>query len=211
MDSTLIPSSTPFTPPSVRNSSDENEPVACISPWRLSNAPTVAQLAQSRAQSLDKWPQFGHNGFDGRRASDSDTEKQKNDSAISPTASSMFSPPSDLQFIDPQLGPSDLPMTRAREFAFIFITCIAQFLSLGALNQTVAPVMVLAKHFHIEDYGTLSWFSASFSMSVGAFILPAGMYSVIYCSLCGYNASIEQCNMADLLINVLTTPILTTI
>jgi hypothetical protein len=51
---------------------------------------------------------------------------------------------------------------------------MAQFLSLGALNQTVAPVMVLADYFNIEDYGTLSWFSASFSMSVGAFILPAG-------------------------------------
>ena len=68
-------------------------------------------------------------------------------------------------------------MTRSREYAFIFITCIAQFLSLGALNQTVAPVMILARHFQVEDYGTLSWFSASFSMSVGTFILPAGMYT----------------------------------
>ncbi|KAF2873782.1 major facilitator superfamily domain-containing protein [Massariosphaeria phaeospora] len=64
--------------------------------------------------------------------------------------------------------------------AFVFITCIAQFLSLSALNQTVAPVMVLAKHFHIEDYGSLSWFSASFSMSVGTFILPAGRLGDMY-------------------------------
>lgn len=178
MDSTLIPNSTPFTPPSVRNSSDEDQPGACISPWIHSNVPTISQLAQSQSQSLHKWSQSGDNGFDGRRASDSDAEKQKSDSATSPTASSMFSPSSDSQVIDPQLSsPPDLPMTRAREFAFIFITCIAQFLSLGALNQTVAPVMVLARHFHIEDYGTLSWFSASFSMSVGTFILPAGMYT----------------------------------
>ncbi|PSN65998.1 MFS general substrate transporter [Corynespora cassiicola Philippines] len=71
-------------------------------------------------------------------------------------------------------------MTRSREFAFIFITCIAQLLSLSALNQTVAPVIVLAKFFDIEDYGTLSWFSASFSMSVGTFILPAGRLGDMY-------------------------------
>ncbi|KAF2004345.1 MFS general substrate transporter [Amniculicola lignicola CBS 123094] len=71
-------------------------------------------------------------------------------------------------------------MTRTREFLFIFITCMAQFLSLGALNQTVAPVMVLAKYFNIEDYGTLSWFSASYSMSVGTFILPAGRLGDMY-------------------------------
>ncbi|KAF2264733.1 MFS general substrate transporter [Lojkania enalia] len=71
-------------------------------------------------------------------------------------------------------------MSKSREILFIFITCIAQFLSLSALNQTVAPVMVLAKNFHIEDYGTLSWFSASYSMSVGTFILPAGRLGDMY-------------------------------
>ncbi|KAF2681417.1 MFS general substrate transporter [Lentithecium fluviatile CBS 122367] len=71
-------------------------------------------------------------------------------------------------------------MTWTREAAFIFITCIAQFLSLSALNQTVAPVLVLADYFHVEDYGTLSWFSASFSMSVGTFILPAGRLGDMY-------------------------------
>lgn len=77
------------------------------------------------------------------------------------------------------LPPMPLPqpsMTRSQEVAFISITCIAQFLSLSAMNQTVAPVLVLAKYFYVEDYGTLSWFSASFSMSVGTFILPAGMF-----------------------------------
>ncbi|KAF2011505.1 hypothetical protein BU24DRAFT_398062 [Aaosphaeria arxii CBS 175.79] len=73
-----------------------------------------------------------------------------------------------------------LPMSSTRELAFIFITCIAQFLSLCALNQTVAPVMVLSNYFHLQDYGTLSWFSASFSMSVGTFILPAGRLGDMY-------------------------------
>lgn len=60
--------------------------------------------------------------------------------------------------------------------AFIFITCISQFLSLSALNQTVSPVLILARAFGVEDYGKLSWFSASYSMSVGTFILPAGKW-----------------------------------
>ncbi|KAF1970666.1 MFS general substrate transporter [Bimuria novae-zelandiae CBS 107.79] len=59
-------------------------------------------------------------------------------------------------------------------------TCTAQFLSLSALNQTVAPVLILAKSFGVEDYRNLSWFSASYSMSVGTFILPTGRLGDMY-------------------------------
>ena len=74
----------------------------------------------------------------------------------------------------PPLTPEP-PTARMKGAAFILIACAAQLLSLSALNQTVAPVLVLAKYFDVEDYGNLSWFSASYSMSVGTFILPAGM------------------------------------
>jgi hypothetical protein len=101
-------------------------------------------------------------------SSKDDKEKQQDDSIL---------PSSNALGVDIALPESSLPsMTRTREAAFIIITCISQFLSLSALNQTVAPVLVLADYFHVEDYGTLSWFSASFSMSVGTFILPAGMF-----------------------------------
>ncbi|KAH7355794.1 YOR378W-like protein [Pyrenochaeta sp. MPI-SDFR-AT-0127] len=73
------------------------------------------------------------------------------------------------------------PLTsRSHEFAFIFITCFSQFLSLCALNQTVAPVIGLAQYFHVDNYGELSWFSAAFSMTVGTFILPAGRLGDLY-------------------------------
>jgi len=65
-------------------------------------------------------------------------------------------------------------MSQLHELTFIFILCMAQFLSLSAMNQTVAPMMILADYFDIHDYGNLSWFSAAFSMTVGTFILPAG-------------------------------------
>jgi hypothetical protein len=63
---------------------------------------------------------------------------------------------------------------RLHEAAFVLTACSAQFLSLAAMNQTVAPVLILADYFHIFDYGTLSWFSAAYSLTVGTFILPAG-------------------------------------
>ncbi|KAF2460251.1 major facilitator superfamily [Lineolata rhizophorae] len=71
-------------------------------------------------------------------------------------------------------------MSRLHEVAFIFVACLAQFLSLCALNQTVGPVIILANQFEIHDYGTLSWFSAAYSMTVGTFILPAGRLGDMY-------------------------------
>ena len=169
--------------PSLASTSPEDKDSGCWSlPWKPSEAPSISQLAQSRAQNLDSWSDFSHSGFDRRYPPESDIEKHQDDSNFpstipSSSASDVFIPASEPQPAKPEPPPPlHLPMTRTREYLFIFITCIAQFLSLGALNQTVAPVMVLAEYFHIEDYGTLSWFSASFSMSVGTFILPAGMF-----------------------------------
>jgi hypothetical protein len=71
-------------------------------------------------------------------------------------------------------------MSLFRKIALILVACLAQFLNLGGMNQTVAPVMVLADYFGIRDYGTLSWFSAAYSMTVGTFILPAGKPHVSY-------------------------------
>ena len=62
------------------------------------------------------------------------------------------------------------------DVAFVLLLCMAQFLSLAAMNQTVAPLLILASYFDIYDYGNLSWFSAAYSMTVGTFILPAGMF-----------------------------------
>jgi len=59
------------------------------------------------------------------------------------------------------------------------VLCLAQFLSLAAMNHTVAPLMILAEYFDIHDYGKLSWFSAAYSMTVGTFILPAGKSKLI--------------------------------
>jgi len=71
---------------------------------------------------------------------------------------------------------------RMHEAVFVLVLCLAQFLSLVAMNQTVAPMLILAEYFRIGDYGNLSWFSAAYSMTVGTFILPAGIPSPYFLS-----------------------------
>ena len=74
----------------------------------------------------------------------------------------------------PSAPPNPPPLSTLHQIALVAICCLAQFLNLAGMNQTVAPVTILANYFNIRDYGTLSWFSAAYSMSVGTFILPAG-------------------------------------
>jgi hypothetical protein len=65
----------------------------------------------------------------------------------------------------------------ARELLFIVTVCMAQFLTLGGLGQSVAPLLIIGKDLGVAptDLGTMSWYTAAFSLTVGAFILPAGM------------------------------------
>jgi len=80
-------------------------------------------------------------------------------------------------------APPPLPETpakaklNARELLFIVTVCMAQFLTLGGLGQSVAPLFIIGKDLGVAptDLGTMSWYTAAFSLTVGAFILPAGM------------------------------------
>ncbi|EGO57255.1 hypothetical protein NEUTE1DRAFT_129283 [Neurospora tetrasperma FGSC 2508] len=71
-------------------------------------------------------------------------------------------------------------LSLVHEVVLVFVLCLAQFLSLAAMNQTVAPMLILAKYFDIHDYGNLSWFSAAYSMTVGTFMLPSGRLGDIH-------------------------------
>lgn len=82
-------------------------------------------------------------------------------------------------------GPPPVPETppkskfNARELLFIFNVCMAQFLTLGGLGQSVAPLFNIGRDLGVAetDMGTMSWYTAAFSLTVGAFILPAGTLS----------------------------------
>jgi hypothetical protein len=144
--------------------------------WIETGAPTIAELAKSRALEV-------------AHSNPSLSSKQEKNVWASTLESSISLPdikedldnvskiPGSTESVSSgsEDGPPRKPgMSQIHEITFIMIVCLAQFLSLSGMNQTVAPVMILAEYFNISDYGTLSWFSAAYSMTVGTFILPAG-------------------------------------
>lgn len=74
----------------------------------------------------------------------------------------------------PPAGPPQILMAKPQEILFIINVCLAQFLSLAALAQTVAPILIIGRDLQVQNPGQLSWFTAAFSMTLGTFILPAG-------------------------------------
>lgn len=79
-----------------------------------------------------------------------------------------------------QLPPPAAHLSKIREIAFIILVCMAQFLSLAGLAQTVAPLLIIGQTFNITNPGQLSWYTASYSLTVGTFILPAGRLGDMY-------------------------------
>lgn len=65
-------------------------------------------------------------------------------------------------------------MSPIHEVAFIFMICMAQFLALAGLAQSIAPLGIIGRSFGVTDEGELSWYPAAFSLTLGTFILPAG-------------------------------------
>jgi hypothetical protein len=63
------------------------------------------------------------------------------------------------------------------DWLFIFTVCLAQFLSLATLAQTVAPLLIIGDAYGTQNPGQLAWFTASYSMTLGTFILPSGMHT----------------------------------
>jgi len=89
------------------------------------------------------------------------------------TPSTLGVPPPPLPMPPP--GPPPPNWSKVHEIAFIVNVCLAQFITLGALAQTVAPLSIIADDLKVESPGQMSWFTAAYSMTLGTFILPAGM------------------------------------
>jgi len=68
-------------------------------------------------------------------------------------------------------------MSPFHDLAFIFNLCLAQLLGLASLAQTVVPLPIIAKFFNNHSSASLAWFTASYGLTVGTFILPAGQYA----------------------------------
>jgi hypothetical protein len=175
-----------------------------LSPWRSSGrleappSPSDIEAAMGAATSLDKRTWTGYQSSETlwteaavEKSQASTFIDRDNDSKFSHSVApslrdihTSHSGISQVAMINDEKVPSvpSLPtasgpsLSFPHQIALVVVCCLAQFLNLGAMNQTVAPVMILADYFDIRDYGTLSWFSAAYSMCVGTFILPAGEY-----------------------------------
>ncbi|SNX82880.1 related to aminotriazole resistance protein [Melanopsichium pennsylvanicum] len=67
---------------------------------------------------------------------------------------------------------------KIRQLTGIAALCMAMLLTQSALGQSVLPLTYIASTFNVLDSpdasGQQSWFAASFSLTVGTFVLPAG-------------------------------------
>ena len=67
-----------------------------------------------------------------------------------------------------------------REILFVGVVCIAQLTTQISFGQTLNLVHVIGNHFNTTNPGTLSWFVAGYSLTVGSFILLFGRIGDYY-------------------------------
>ncbi|KAF2169463.1 hypothetical protein M409DRAFT_20681 [Zasmidium cellare ATCC 36951] len=73
------------------------------------------------------------------------------------------------------------PRSLGREIFFLAVLCSAQLFTQAGLAMSILPQRIIAKSFGIEnDPGTLSWFAAGYSLTVGTFILIAGRLGDVF-------------------------------
>lgn len=104
------------------------------------------------------------------------TTTQNKEQASDVTAAEVPSPDSD-QPVDKPLQHRSL----AAEVFFVAVVCAAQLLTQAGLALSIAPQTLIAQSLRVEhDPGTVSWFSAAYSLTVGTFILPAGRLGDVF-------------------------------
>lgn len=66
------------------------------------------------------------------------------------------------------------PMSLLHEIAVVFTICLAQLWQQAGLGQVIAPLHIIGDSLGAASFGELSWYPAAYSLTVAAFILPAG-------------------------------------
>lgn len=82
-----------------------------------------------------------------------------------------------LETSQSQMSP---PKSLSREILFVSVVCMAQFMTQAGLNMSIAPVHIIGRSFGTSNPAELSWFAASYSLTVGTFILVAGRLGDVY-------------------------------
>ncbi|PLB37490.1 MFS transporter [Aspergillus candidus] len=80
--------------------------------------------------------------------------------------------------LDLQQTQSILPAVKSmgplREAVFVFIACMAQFMTQAGLGCTLSPLTIIGEDLGVHNDGILSWFIAGYSLTSGTFILFFG-------------------------------------
>ncbi|KAK5170473.1 uncharacterized protein LTR77_005061 [Saxophila tyrrhenica] len=71
-------------------------------------------------------------------------------------------------------------LSHIHELCFIILICCSQLLTQAAFGQTLIPYQPLAKGLGVSSPGQLAWTVASYSLTVGTFVLPAGRLGDMY-------------------------------
>mmetsp|Transcript_77154 Transcript_77154/g.89776 ORF Transcript_77154/g.89776 Transcript_77154/m.89776 type:complete len:547 (-) Transcript_77154:57-1697(-) len=66
------------------------------------------------------------------------------------------------------------------EIAFIALICMSQLLTQASLAESISILGYISDNFNATDGGTISWYAAAFSLTVGIFILPSGRLGDLY-------------------------------
>lgn len=67
-----------------------------------------------------------------------------------------------------------LNISTLHEILFVGVVVVAQLMALAGLGQAIAPMKIIAAGLGVENPGEEAWFAASFSLTVGTFILISG-------------------------------------
>lgn len=67
-----------------------------------------------------------------------------------------------------------------REFLFVTIICLAQFMTQAGLGQCLSILQIIGEDFGVTDPGRLAWLIAGYSLTVGTFILIAGRLGDVF-------------------------------
>ncbi|KAG2733466.1 hypothetical protein G9P44_002991 [Scheffersomyces stipitis] len=77
--------------------------------------------------------------------------------------------------------PNYQDISLSREIGFMVLMCLSQLLTQAAVSQTMISADYIAPTFGVSGSpGEISWFSASFSLTVGTFILISGRLGDMY-------------------------------
>lgn len=106
------------------------------------------------------------------------TEAELSDSAANSSSDSTLEAYSSHHHI-PLPSPDEISLVR--ELAFVSLICLCQIMTQAGVAQTINTPTEIGRTFGVEnDPGKLSWFSASYSLTVGTFILVAGRLGDLY-------------------------------